>query len=228
MYLAQLAAAWCLSCMVHFQPLLCPTSRGCRLPSPTSRCRQLTHPPIQPTHLPQAHWVVEGARTRCVVLAEGDPPPAEAADGGRISFGGFNAESEERRRAAEAAEALAAAEDNPEGVVITDEGMAAALQKREMDRFKSVSSGAGRYFDTGGSANHIARQQRSGGKDRGGGGKQRDGGKQHGGGGKQHGGKGGKQGGGDGGGSGRKHGRRGQDEGERGPAKKKGKFQRYF
>ncbi|KAI7836577.1 hypothetical protein COHA_009594 [Chlorella ohadii] len=176
----------------------------------------------------EAHWVVEGARTRCVVLAEGDPPPAEAADGGRISFGGFNAESEERRRAAEAAEALAAAEDNPEGVVITDEGMAAALQKREMDRFKSVSSGAGRYFDTGGSANHIARQQRSGGKDRGGGGKQRDGGKQHGGGGKQHGGKGGKHGGGDGGGSGRKHGRRGQDEGERGPAKKKGKFQRYF
>ncbi|PRW33666.1 peptidase S8 [Chlorella sorokiniana] len=126
----------------------------------------------------EAHWVVEGARTRCVVLAEGDPPPLEAAGGGRISFGGFNTEAEERRKGAEAAEALAAAEQNPEGVVITDEGMAAALRKtREVERNKSVGSGAGRYFDAGGGANYV-RKQHGGGKDRGG---KQHGGKQHGG-----------------------------------------------
>lgn len=183
---------------------------------------------LWPPRSSQAHWVVEGARTRCMVLTEGDPPPAVSTGGGRISFGGFNAEAEQRRQADEAAQALAAAEANPEGVVITDEGMAAALRKkRGAEQGKSLGSGAGRYFDAGGGANYVGKQQ-GGGKQRdSGGGKQHSGGKQHGGSGKQH--KGGKQhgGGGDRGG-GRKQGRRGQDEDERGPAPKKKKFQRYF
>ncbi|KAL4419729.1 hypothetical protein ABPG75_006827 [Micractinium tetrahymenae] len=85
----------------------------------------------------EAHWVVEGARTRCVVLAEGDPPPseAEAAGGsgaaGRLSFGGFNAGTEQLVADATAAQAAAAAEaGNPGGKAVSDEAMAATLRRQ--------------------------------------------------------------------------------------------------
>ncbi|KAL4437835.1 hypothetical protein ABPG77_005747 [Micractinium sp. CCAP 211/92] len=82
----------------------------------------------------EAHWVVEGARTRCVVLAEGDPPPSEAAGSGaagRLSFGGFNSGTEQLVADAAAAQAAAAAEaENPDGKAVSDEAMAATLRQQ--------------------------------------------------------------------------------------------------
>lgn len=82
----------------------------------------------------QAHWVAEGARTRCVVLAEGDPPPSEAAGSGaagRLSFGGFNSGTEQLVADAAAAQAAAAAEaENPDGKAVSDEAMAATLRQQ--------------------------------------------------------------------------------------------------
>jgi hypothetical protein len=107
----------------------------CCVPPPGS-----THPPtfslssLHTTH--QAHWVVEGARTRCVVIAEGDPPAWEPAPGGgaggRLSFGGCNPSAEQLAADAEVAAAAAAAEAaNPDGKAVTDEAMAAALRKQK-------------------------------------------------------------------------------------------------
>lgn len=95
------------------------------------------------THCPslQAHWVVEGARTRCVVIAEGDPPPGGGASSvgavGRMSFG-FNAQTDQLQ--AEAAEgerqatAAAAEAANPGGKSVSDEGMAVSLGQQRQQR----------------------------------------------------------------------------------------------
>lgn len=104
--------------------ITCPLHDGVRCSTPVP-C---------PTHALQAHWVVEGARTRCVVLAEGDPPPSEAAGGGaagRLSFGGFNAGTEQLVAEATATQEAAAAEAvHPGGKAVSDEAMAATLRRQ--------------------------------------------------------------------------------------------------
>lgn len=96
----------------------------------------------------QAHWVVEGARTRCVVLAEGDPPPCASGAGGRLSFGGFSRETEalqagesEREKADAAAAAEAA---NPDGKAVSDAAMAASLQQKKKQRQHGQADGGDR------------------------------------------------------------------------------------
>ncbi len=66
--------------------------------------------------------MVDGAQTRCIVVAEGDP---RAAAVGRLSFRGFNPEAERLQREADArVAAQAAAADDPEGKSISDEALA--------------------------------------------------------------------------------------------------------
>lgn len=84
----------------------------------------------------QAQWVIEGARTRCIVIAEGDPPPSTSGGAvGRMSFGGYSAVADpiqttaansERQAATGAAEAA-----NPGGKSVSDEAMAASLSKQK-------------------------------------------------------------------------------------------------
>ena len=72
----------------------------------------------------QAQWVVDGSRTRCIVLAEGDPCSSTL---GRVSFKGFNPETERLQQEAEQREArrAAAAATDLEGKSVSDEAMAA-------------------------------------------------------------------------------------------------------
>ncbi len=67
--------------------------------------------------------MVEGAQTRCVVIAERDPCGAAL---GRVSFHGFNPETERLQQEIEEREARqAAAAADPEGKAISDEALAA-------------------------------------------------------------------------------------------------------
>ncbi|GAB4815999.1 hypothetical protein N2152v2_003045 [Parachlorella kessleri] len=82
----------------------------------------------------EAHWVVEGSRTRCIVLAEGDPYSSTL---GRVSFKGFNPETERLQQEAEQREArraAAAAAADPEGKSVSDEAMAAELGRRQQQQ----------------------------------------------------------------------------------------------
>ncbi len=69
---------------------------------------------------------MESARSRCVVVAEGDPVGGSL---GRLSFKGFNPDTEKLQQEVEAREArqaaVAAGEDPEEGKAISDEALAA-------------------------------------------------------------------------------------------------------
>lgn len=75
--------------------------------------------------LPQAHWVLESAQSRCVVVVEGDPISSGT---GRLSFNKFNPETEKLQQEAEERQqrAAAAAVGESEGKAVSDEAMAAA------------------------------------------------------------------------------------------------------
>lgn len=121
---------------------------------------------LTPRLPPQAHWVVEGARTRCVVLAEGDPAPCEgSAPSGRMSFGGFSPSAEQAQQEDEAAAALAEAEAaNPDGKAVSDAAMAASLQRQQGGKSKKQRHGGG---DGGGRHSGGKRRGRDdGGEDR--------------------------------------------------------------
>ena len=77
--------------------------------------------------MPQAHWVAEGARTQCVVIAEGDPQPGDVAAGGRMRFLAPGSEQQ-------AAVAETGGGEGPDGckggVSVSDEAMAASLKRK--------------------------------------------------------------------------------------------------
>ena len=105
--------------------------------------------------------MVEGARTRCVVLAEGDPPPCSSGALGRLSFGGFNRSTEAGAATAAAGEAAAAAEaEAPDGKVVSDEAMAASLARGKGGKRRK---GEGGREERGGGGK---KQRRHGGDDR--------------------------------------------------------------
>jgi hypothetical protein len=100
----------------------------------------LTH--RQPDNV-QAHWVVEGARTRCVVIAEGDPPPSGSA-AGRLSFGGFGELANKKLKDEERQAAAAASEANNTGTSISDEAMATSLTKAQRQQQQQQQQHSGK------------------------------------------------------------------------------------
>ena len=94
----------------------------------------------------QAHWVVEGAQSRCIVVTEGDPLPSATV--GRMSFRGFNPATE--RLAPEALKGTAAGAAEAEagdggGVSVSDADMAAHVAPRnQQQQEQQINSGGKR------------------------------------------------------------------------------------
>ena len=151
--------------------------RRCRCCCRHSRCRHRARGavsafPHSPGHrlVPQAHWVVEGARSRCVVIAEGDPPPCASGAAGRLSFCGFNADTEQLQAdeaSKEAAAAAAAAEAaNPDGKTVTDEAMASSLRRQQKQQQRGGGSGGSGQHDGQQQEQHQHHRKKHGGQQR--------------------------------------------------------------
>ena len=123
-----------------------------------------------PPSVPQAHWVVEGARSRCVVIAEGDPPPCASGAAGRLSFRGFNTDTEQLQAdeaSKEAASAAAAAEAaNPDGKTVTDEAMASSLRRQQKQQQRGGGSGGSGQHDGQQQEQHQHHRKKHGGQQR--------------------------------------------------------------
>jgi hypothetical protein len=119
-----------------------------------------------PMHLLQAHWVVEGAQTRCVVITEGDPLPSD--DGGlavgRLSFGYSDSKHQASLAATEGTRPEAsgpdAGGDQAAGASVSDEAMAAALQRK--GRQQQAGGGQKPSTDPGHSTNKLSGSQQGG------------------------------------------------------------------
>lgn len=103
--------------VARFRDKLSTTMFGPYVEGPSKSFQKLVASYVPHPRSLQEAWVIEGAKNRCVVLMEGDPPTTT----GRMSFLGFNQATEQLQKDADRRERTA----GEEGITVTDEEMAA-------------------------------------------------------------------------------------------------------